>query len=179
MGRQIFFFTTPKDITNILSEISKDIPLQLARTGTFTKKEIEERTYVKILASLGVNISGEHQIESYLLMKDTDDIMVREKTILNGEKKYFIDQRENEQSVVLWPGGLYFNEAIVCGHIASIYQNEFEKNFFRTARKAFKKYCLTFEKYYIGKDAYSLKGKIRFVTMNINEPKEYDLILKD
>lgn len=124
-------------------------------------------------------MSGEHQIESYLLMKHTDDISIREKTILNGEKRYFIDQRENEQSVVMWPGGLYFNEAIICGHIASIYQNEFEKIFFRTARKAFGKYCLTFEKYYIGKDAYSLKGKIRYVTMNINEPKEYDLILKD
>lgn len=108
------------------------------------------------------------------MLATSDSIQIREKVLNNGSKRYFIDQELNENSIVLWPGGLFENRYIICGHIASVYSNDFSKRIISMISKEMRKYCTKIGNYYIGNEAYEYRTRYRFITMNIHEPLEYD-----
>lgn len=178
MSRQVFFFLLPEDIEVVLRKLNEKYKLQYLKTGSFTEEEINGNQYIFNLDNIGYSISGNHQSESILLLPENINVNFREKILNNGEKRYFIDQEKNIESIVLWGGGKYKQNILVCGHIASIYENEFCKKIRNDFLKILKKNSKKCGKYYIGNTAYKNRTNLRFVTMNEYEPEEYDLIVK-
>ena len=104
MSKQIFFFLLPEDIKNVLKNIHEKYDLQYLRTGSFTEDEIKKKKYIFNLDDIGYSISGNHQSEGILILPQKIDVEFRKKILNNGEKRFFIDQEKNIESIVLWGG---------------------------------------------------------------------------
>lgn len=97
---------------------------------------------------------------------------------LLGINKTGEHQSTNANSIVILPGGIYENEYLICGHIGTINVEE-SKKLFSVFQKSIKKQCkIKAGSYYVGNDAKLLYGHMRFITINIHQPMEYDLKIK-
>lgn len=178
MAKEIFFFVTIKDILSILEKIQMNERLIYIKTGVYVSKNFVEYELLNEYEDLGINKSGNHQSESFLVMKNTNQLVVREVEQMDGSIRYFIDQYKNEDSITLWPGGVYDNKYLICGHLGTIHKTEQSNQLFSLFKNNIMKQCKTrVGKYYIGEDAEKLYGNMRFITININQASEYDLKL--
>lgn len=94
----------------------------------------------------------------------------------SGGYKYFVNQKNNTESITWNVNGIYNDSNIIInGHFDTIYSNDESIKIMKCIEKAFKKFFRKYKGYYIGKKAFEFKDSYRFVTMNIYEPTGYDL----
>lgn len=177
MSKEIFFFATKSDLIVGLNSFEESRLVKYVKTGLFDSRDVPIFMSSDDLGTLGVNLSGNHQSESYLVLDRITNLEIREVSQSKGGIKYAIDQMANSASVAFWPGGIYKQDYLICGHLATISNEqaslELFKDFSKTLIKGFKKSG----RYYIGPEALKLDEKFRFITMNINQPTEYDFKL--
>ncbi len=109
-----------------------------------------------------------------MVLDSSNKLNIRERTISSREKRYYIDQEINKKSIMIWPGGLYEDKYLICGHIATISDDPesiaLYKNFSREIVKHFTK-----DKwYYLDQEAIKLSQRVRLITMGINRPEIFD-----
>lgn len=177
MAKELYFFLTKNDLISILQKVEQFIQLKYVESKAyFTTNEIKEYISLEKYEELGINKSGNHQAESILVVERTHKVNVREVQQVDGSIKYYVDQMNNEESVLFWPGGIFDNKYLICGHVGTAYLNEKSKMIFDIMQKMIKKQCKTkVGKYYVSEEAKKLYNDIRFITININQSKEYDL----
>lgn len=176
MAKELYFFLTKEDWFRISANVEQSIQLKYIPAKTYSSNEIKEYVSLKDYEELGINKSGNHQTESFLMLEKDKKLKVREVKQVDGEIMYFVDQSRNEDSVLLWPGGMHMNTYLICGHMGTIHTTEKSKKIFSIFEKAIKKQCKTkVGRYYVGDDAKTICNNVRFITINVNQSKEYDL----
>jgi len=175
MANEIFFFATRDDMLKRLKQFETVKRLKYIKCGGYNSPDIDEFQSGDEIPDLGINNSGNHQSESYLIQDISIPVLVREIKQSTGEVRYFVDQMLNKESIVIWPSGIYGNCHLICGHIATISSEKTSLELYKPFSKMFVKDFKKVGKYYIGPEALSLTGKMRFITMNVNQPIEYDL----
>lgn len=71
--------------------------------------------------------------------------------------------------------GLYEPNYFICGHIATISEDKVSQELFKYFTKTFVKGYKKIGKYYIGMGVLEMASDVRLITMNVNQPQEYDL----
>lgn len=176
MTKEIFFFATKNDLLSIINEVQRYESLKYIPTGSYLSKDIIEYLSLEKYENLGINKSGDHQTESFLVLRKTDRLRIREVEQTDGSLLYFVDQLENEDSIVLWPGGINKGEFLICGHASTINESKLSRVLFNYFSKNIKRLCKKqVGRYYIGEGAQSLYGEMRFITINVNQSTDYDL----
>lgn len=179
MAKELYFFLTKEDWLQILEGIEQTSSFKYILAKAYSSDEFNEmKEYVSLkdYNGLGLNESGNHQTESFLVLERDEILNVREVEQVDGGIRYIVDQLKNEKSVFLWPGGIHRNQYLICGHIATIHTGEKSKKIYSMFEKSIKKQCKTkVGRYYVGNEAIKLRNKVRFITININQSEEYDL----
>jgi len=175
MSNEIFFFATKSDMLNRLKEIELVKKIKYTKCGGYDSPNYIEFDSIDKFMNFGINTTGNHQSESYLVQDASIPVVAREIKQSSGGVKYFIDQMVNQTSIVLWPSGIYNEDYLICGHIATISDEKTSLEFYKLFTKAFVKGYKKVGRYYIGPEAFTLSTKMRFITMNVNQPLEYDL----
>lgn len=176
MANEIYFFTTKLDLIKIIQNVEQNIQLKYIETNSYDSSEIKVYDSLEEYENIGINLSGDHQSESFLVLEKNDQLNIREVKQINSGVKYYVDQMENENSIVIWPGGIYKNHYLICGHAGTINKTPESKKILNIFNKNIKKQCnQKIGRYYIGKDAQKLFNQIRFITINVNQSEEYDV----
>lgn len=175
MSKEVFFFATKSDITSGLQAIEDIRPVKYVKTGLFDDRDVPVYMSYNEIQYLGINSTGNHQSESYLVLDKSVGIIVREVPQSKGGVKYAVDQMHNNASIVFWPGGLYMGDYLVCGHIETISNDLISQELFKEFSKKITKGFKKIGRHYCGPDSLQLKGRVRFITMSINQSSEYDL----
>jgi hypothetical protein len=171
------FFATKDDLLPGLQQIELKRTLKYVLAG---KLERPERvTYDSLLdfPQLGTNLSGSHVIgPHFLVMDQNEEPVVETVPQQDGGVLYFLTQLKNATSIVFWPGGLYEEKNLICGHINTASDNkeslDLFRDFSRTITRDFKK----IGSYFVGPKALVLMSQgVRMVTISIKSPREYDL----
>src|SRR5205807_5635913 len=139
----------------------------------------ERLTYDSLLdfEQLGTNLTGSHVIgPHFLVMNRNEEPSVDAVLQQDGGFLYFLNQMQNATSIAFWPGGLYEERNLICGHIntASVNHESLDlfRDFSRTITRGFKK----IGSYFVGPEAKLLMDKgVRMVTISVKSPPEYDL----
>lgn len=178
MANEMYFFTTKDDLINIIQNVEQNIKLKYIGINSYDSSIIKEFNSLKEYENLGINLSGEHQSESFLVLERNEILNIREVKQNNGGVKYYVDQLENENSIVIWPGGAYKDTFLICGHVGTISKSPKSKNILNIYKRNIKKECSKKTgRYYIGNEAIKLFNQMRFITINVNQPEEYDVII--
>lgn len=178
MANEIYFFTTKIDLIRIIHNVEQNIKLKYIETNFYDSGEIKVFHLLEEYENFGINLSGDHQSESFLVLERNDLLNIREVKQTNGGVKYYVDQMNNKNSIVIWPGGIYKDQYLICGHAGTINKTPESKNLLNIFKKNIKNECnVKIGRYFIGNDAMKLFKQMRFITINVNQSKEYDVNL--
>ena len=110
-------------------------------------------------------------------------MLINQYLVINGDEPVRLDnykhiyQKSNETSIVVDLGGLYAENIILPTTVSTIwYENEISKKIYNNLKRIMKRYSVIIVNgYMILENAYDKKERLRFVTISVQSPKEYDL----
>ena len=176
MSKEIYFFASKQDLYNIIKSVEQTTELQYVMTGAYDSLDIHVYNSLEEYNDLGIKKSGEHQSESFLVLEKNCNLNVREVKQFDGSVKYFVDQLQNEDSIVLWPGGIYGSQYLICGHAGTIKVSDMSKKIFGIFQKSIKRRCPNRTgRFWYSDEVKDMNSQFRLITINVNQPKEYDL----
>ena len=166
-SRSFKVFGTKKDLESVFYEFQELNLVKYYKCGRNNDKiaDITKTNY------FGISLNGSHIGNKYLVIKDDESI--------HFDKYKHISQNLNEASVAIDLGGLYDENTVVPTTISTIwYDNKISKEIFSDLRKIMKRHAsTTINGYMILKNAYSKKEQLRFATIGVQSPREYNLIV--
>jgi len=177
-SKQTMFFTVLEDMEQIVQNIEALIEIRYFEMGLLDNEIIPTYNSLFETPNVGTAFSGDwNNIDTYLIMKKSTLLNIEKVPQRAGGIKFNVSQGLNLKSIELKLGGVYNENVIVAGRIATISEdvdsNELYKLFTTKIKKEFKKIGV----FYVGKKAEEkLKLGWRLVT-NEKSPKEYDLAL--
>lgn len=176
MSKEIYFFTLKQDLYNIIKSVEQTISLKYVMNGMYDSPDINIYSSLEEYNDLGIKKSGEHQSESFLVLEEKCNLNVRQVKQIDGSIKYFVDQLQNENSIVLWPGGIYENQYLICGHVGTIKMSDVSKKILGLFQKSIKRQCPNRSgRFWYSNEVRNMNNQFRLITINVNQPKEYDL----
>ena len=175
MSKELFYFATVNDLLERLRGVEKTRKIKYVKCGRYSSQNYIEYSTIDDFPNIGTNTSGDHQTESYLILNI--DVAVNSYAIeqIEGGLMYFVNQQGNERSIVFWPGGFYDENHLICGHIGTISNHEMSLQLYNFFSKSFTKNSKKVGRYYIGDEVLTIANQVRLITVNINQPVEYDL----
>lgn len=175
MSKEFFFFATKTDMLNCLQNIEKIYNLKYVKCGLCDSVSYVEFNNGDKLPNIGMNTTGNHQSESYLVQVASLPILPRKIELTSGTVNFTVDQMLNKDSIIFWPSGIHDTNCIICGHVATVSSEKSSSELYKIFKRVFSKNSIKIERYYIGPEALLLSPGMRFITININQPVEYDL----
>lgn len=146
------------------------------KTGNIENNIMRVYSNIEHIPSLGYLLSGSHCDESYLISPQDESIIRNDVLTDSGEHIYSIFPSQNPNTIIFYPSGFYDNKKfMIHGQVSLLSKNKLAKEMYATIRKTIKSQFSNKHGWYIGEEAMHYYGKIRFVTIDVNEPEEYDL----
>ncbi len=176
-SKQIFFFGLKEDLISIIKFIESNFEIKYVSAGLKDEIPFCIDTLFEDMSNIGnVKYGDWNHNEKYLILPKTKDLVIEDIPQRKGGIKYAIDQKENNESVVLFLGGQHKDNAIIASKIGTISETEFSKNIFKFASKYIKKHFKKINKFYVGTEALkkSRQEGVRLTT-DVNSSLEYDL----
>ena len=165
MVKRINFFATKKDMVSVLSEMEEQLPFGIEYIQCGKTDSILYST-VKDIPGLGT-LKEKHSEISFLIMPNDEEV-----TSTQSGQVY---QGDNPRSLEFDPSGISEDgTGLIHGLFATMEDNEISDGLLKAVKKIMNSKCKKVRGWYIGKEAESLYGKLRFICIGLSEPEEYD-----
>jgi hypothetical protein len=139
--KRINIFATKSDWLLVLSEIEARQPIKYIRAGMLTASTPEVWRLGADLPKLG-DATGDQAVacDPYLIMEEKASLHVRSSIMSDGKTRFDVDQLNNEDSVVIWPGGKWGTDVLISGSIATVSASSIAQGLMRAAHATIKKH---------------------------------------
>ena len=165
MVKRINFFATKNDMVSVLSEMEEQLPFGIKYIQCGKTDSILYST-VKDIPGLGT-LKEKHSEISFLIMPNDEEV-----TSTQSGQVY---QGDNPRSLEFDPSGISEDgTGLIHGLFATMEDNEISDGLLKAVKKIMNSECKKVRGWYIGKEAESLYGKLRFKCIGLSEPEEYD-----
>ena len=165
MVKRIYFFATKNDMVSVLSEMEEQLPFGIKYIQCGKTDSILYST-VKDIPGLGT-LKEKHSEISFLIMPNDEEV-----TSTQSGQVY---QGDNPRSLEFDPSGISEDgTGLIHGLFATMEDNEISDGLLKAVKKIMNSECKKVRGWYIGKEAESLYGKLRFICIGLSEPEEYD-----
>lgn len=165
MVKRINFFATKNDMVSVLSEMEEQLPFGIKYIQCGKTDSILYST-VKDIPGLGT-LKEKHSEISFLIMRKDEEV-----TSTQSGQVY---QGDNPRSLEFDPSGISEDgTGLIHGLFATMEDNEISDGLLKAVKKIMNSECKKVRGWYIGKEAESLYGKLRFICIGLSEPEEYD-----
>ena len=165
MVKRIIFFATKNDMVSVLSEMEEQLPFGIKYIQCGKTDSILYST-VKDIPGLGT-LKEKHSEISFLIMPNDEEV-----TSTQSGQVY---QGDNPRSLEFDPSGISEDgTGLIHGLFATMEDNEISDGLLKAVKKIMNSECKKVRGWYIGKEAESLYGKLRFICIGLSEPEEYD-----
>ena len=150
---------------SVLSELEEQLPYGLKYIQC-AKNDFLSYGTVRDIPGLGT-LKEKHNEISYLIMRCDDEVTINKcGQVYPGENSYALE---------FDPSGISEDSTgLIHGMFATMEANEISDGLFKAVRKILNAECKKIRGWYIGKEAESLYGKLRFICIGLNEPEIYD-----
>lgn len=165
MGKRISFFATKDDMISVLSKLEEQLPYDVKYVQCGKNNPVSYETVTDI-PGLG-SLKEKHGEISYLIVRKDDEV-----TVNQFGQAY---PGENSRSLEFDPSGISEDgTGLIHGMFATMEDNEISAGMLKAVKKILNAECRKVRGWYIGKEAESLYGKLRYICIGLNEPEEYD-----
>jgi len=179
--RHILFFALSEDLLALLELVNHKSSLKYARMGNFAQGEIKDGISVFDngvgIPNLGMaSADSSAACEAYLVCERDTPISLRR---LQGgvEERVCVDQLINPDSVEFKPGGIWNEDVVIHGRIATTSESQISQALMKRFQAAVRKTFSKVKTFYVGPKALALLESGKRLTMSAQSPREFDLTL--
>lgn len=173
---QVLFFALKEDLLPVLELIESKGALKYARMGNFARHEIKDGISV-FDTGVGIPNLGKASADStaaceaFLVCKRETPVNLRP---VQGER-VCVDQLANPDSIEFKPGGIWNEDVILHGRIATASDSAISKALMKRFQAAVKKTFSKVKAFYVGPKALALLESGTRLTISAQSPREFDL----
>jgi hypothetical protein len=174
--KNILFFATKEDLLPVLEHVEGKGKLTYVRSGNFPSRNCERYHRGADLPDLG-KATSDSAISSaaYLVLQGNGEIRLRPFTLSSGAQQLAVDQLVNPDTVTFTPGGLWNQEALLYGRVATVSDSRPAQELMRRFHSAVKRTFTKIKAYYVGPRADTLLQSGMRLTSAVQSPRDYDL----
>lgn len=111
----------------------------------------------------------------YLATSSVAGFRTRAVTAADGVRRYYLDQRENEQTVEVCPGGAWEDRVLISGRVATASEAPESVALFRRFDRALRRHFVRVRAYWVGPEARRRLIAGWRLTTAAHSPRTYDL----
>ena len=177
MSKRLTFFATKKDMIDIFNSFCELLPFKIKYVYTDMSCDIPDVFYsIEDIPHIGYLHSQSHCSENYIILKENIPIVINK--LVSDEVYYAVYSSENITCMSFSPSGLNIDgDCLIHGQFAIMNENDISKEMMKMIKKALRNNCKLVRGWYVGHEAEQLNGKVRYITVGVNEPQEYDFKL--
>ena len=177
MNKRLLLFATRNDLISILNNFQKLLSFEIKYTkaGNILDNQPETFFTAEEIPHLGALKSNKHCSENYIILKKDIPVVTKEINSQNQGTIYAVYDSLNDTCMSFSPSGFNPDEdCLIHGQFVIMNENDISKEMMKMIKKVLRNNCKIVRGWYIGHEAEQLNGKVRFVTIDVNEPIEYD-----
>jgi hypothetical protein len=177
--KHILFFALKEDLLALLELVESKGPLKYARMGNFASHEIKDGISVYDtgagIPNLGkASADSSSACEAFLVCERETPIDLRVLQGSDGER-VCIDQLANPDSVEFKPGGVWNEDVVLHGRIATASESQISRALMKRFQAAVRKTFSKVKAFYVGPKALALLESGKRLTISAQSPREFDL----
>lgn len=175
--KNIYFFALKKDILFVLDFVENSHHIKYILTGKFF--DLTQQTFLRgsDIPNLGLaNNDSSINCETYLVLDE--EVLVNPRVInqIDGSQRSTIDQLLNPDSVTFTAAGIFGEEVVLQGRIATASDSKRSQELMKLFSVAFRKNFKKVKAYWIGPDAQLVLDSGKRLTSAVQSPSDFDLI---
>ncbi len=176
MEGQVNFFATRMDLLSVTAAVEAQRTMKYICRDDSNGGKFEEFDSASEIPDLGIAIHGDHNLDSIFLVLDRNKRLIVEQINLKaGGTSYSIDQSANPSSVTFQPGGVYGDQAVISGRVATCRNDPVSLALLKLFRKEIKRRFERFKISWVGPEAAGLLDAGRRFTFSVRAPTVSDL----
>jgi hypothetical protein len=174
---QTIFFALKDDLLPVFEAAERQGPLQYVLSGAFPSSNVSIFDHGWDIPTLGkATFESASGSDSYLVCEVGTQVIVRHRES-DGHNRFFVDQVLNPDSITLSPGGMWDEDVMLYGRVASASDSEISLHLLRRFDLAIRKHFLKVGRSYVGPRALELLKMGKRLTIAKQSPPEFDLKL--
>ena len=177
MSDRLLFFATKKDLIAIMNTFRELLPFEIKyfKMGNMPTEQPVFFSCIEELPHIGVTFSKSHCSDNYCIMKNDIPVVTERVDSDSFGTFYCVYSSMNSSCMSFSPSALTPDGAcLIHRQFANMNKNEISNTLMKTASKALRKHCKRIRGWYVGNEAEQLNDEVRYITIGINEPHEYD-----
>ena len=176
----ILFFALREDLLALLELVEGKGPLKYTLMGNFLRDEMKDGISIYDrgmgIPNLGrASADSSAACEAFLVCERDTPIKPRGVQGNNGER-VCVDQLANPDSVEFQPGGIWNEDVVLHGRIATASESQFSQALMKRFQYAAKKTFTKVKSFYVGPNALVLFELGKRMTIAVQSPREFDLV---
>jgi len=179
--KQIHFFALREDLLAMLELVETKGPLKYVRMGNFASHEIAGISVFNRgadIPNLGKATADSWvACDSYLVCERETRVNQRSLRDMDGGERVCVDQLVNPNSVTFIPGGIWNEDVVLNGRIATASDSRISDALMKRFQAAVKKTFCKVRAFHVGPKALVLLESGKRLAGAVQSPREYDLRL--
>ena len=173
--KQIHFYALKEDLLPVLEAVERGGPLKYVRMGQSSTPNYESFAHGAGIPNLG-NASSDSASSGQSFLVAGRDVPVNVRAInAAGVERYAIDQLVNPDTVTLTPGGIWGEDVVLSGRVATVSNSAPAQELMKRFNSAFKEHFSKVKAFSVGPKAFALLSAGKRLTSSAQSPREYDL----
>lgn len=176
--KRIYFFATPADIVPVLTRLESNAPLKFVETGNFTTPNRAIYLHSSEIPNAGIatHETGSQSVSYLVSHRDTKN-HVRAFVGHKGEKRWDLNNGDNDETVTLTMAGLWKNDILLPGCMSTLHQGPAAQQFMKWFLAALREERFAKEKsWWLGREALEMLRAGKRLAMTAEQsPPEFDL----
>ena len=176
MSKQFHLYAVKDDLITVLRQIEASEEVEYVQIENYLTEKAKIYESLIMYEELGINTTGkQEQGVQFLVTKKNHSIRFDKVSRNDGSTVFLVHQRNNPDSIIISPGGLYEDNCIIAGNIATISGSNVSMKLYSNYVKQFKKNFTCIHQFWIGEQAKKILHNGGRLTTGINRPLLYDL----
>ena len=206
MSKICLFYATGDDLLTVTEKVESAAAIKYVRFGTVTELPPERFDNAAQIPNLGIAVhQAAGMCDTFLVCDASAAIIPREvKTLteedinrlttsigdqevqvdknnwrrLVGVRRFAIDQLKNPDTITFSPGGLWNNDILLHGRVATASQSKSSQALMKRFKAALQKTFVKVKAFYVGPQALMLLKNGQRLTVSAQSPREFDLAIE-
>ncbi len=178
---QIHFFALCEDLLAMLELVESKGPLKYVLMGNFTNHEVADGRISSFdrgadIPNLGMaNADSWVACDFFFVCERETHLNLRTFQASNGIERVCVDQLENPDSIGFTPGGIWNEDTVLNGRIATASHSPISQSLMKRSRVAVRKTFSKVKAFYVGPKALVLLESGKRLAGAVQSPPEFDL----
>jgi hypothetical protein len=178
MMKQVLFFATREDLLRVIETVESRIELKFARSGIAAVPHVDIFMHGSDIPDLG-KATAASAIACASFLAWTPEVSLRTRHVKRpgGTECFAIDQLENPDTIEFSPGGIWNDDVLLHGRVATVSESPASQALMKRFGAAIKKHFVKIKAFYVGPQAKVMLDAGKRLTISAQSPREFDLAL--